>query len=227
MTAKISTTTLAGSRAAANLHSYVRRLEALADTDNDFTALGALRALIELGLRHDAAQPREAKGPIAPWLTERELRVVAAILARARRRREEAGPEDATRATRAETDAIAAMARRPAPRPDVTEAEIVAKEPKAVVDSQPAPQVEHVAAPEDASQATAKATPPPPEWTEAALAEVGVYRAKNGAWSHSLGDDHAQLIVSGVISREAALRAVQQRKADVQAMERAAPARRT
>jgi hypothetical protein len=208
-----STTTLAGQRAAANLKSYVRRLEALADTDNAFAALGALRALIELGLRHDAAQPREVKGPITPWLTDRELRVVAGIMARARRRREEAAPEEATPATRAETDAIAAMARRP----EVTEAE--------VVDSQPA-QVEHVAAPQ-APQDAAKAAAPPPTWTEEALAEVGVYRAKSGAWTHSLGDDHAQRIVSGAISREAALRAERQWKEEVHAMKRAKPARRT
>jgi hypothetical protein len=199
---KGSTTTLAGSRAAANVHSYVQRLEALADTDNAFAALGALRALIELGLRHDAAQPREAKGDIAPWMTEREIRVVAAILARARRRREEAVPEEATPATRADTAAMAAMGRRP----EVTEAE--------VVDSQPAQRdVAAPQAPQDAATA-----PPPPVWTEDELAAVGVYRVANGAWSHSLGDDHAQRIVSGAISREAALRAQQELTAEVQAM---------
>jgi hypothetical protein len=206
MTSKRSTTTLAGSRAAVNLHSYVQRLEALADTDHPFAALGALRALIELGLRHDAAQPKESHGPIWPWLTEREMRVVAGILARARRRREEAVPEEATPATQEETAAIAAMARR-------------------VVDSQPAQreQIEHAAAP---PQDAAKAAPTPPVWTADELAEVGVYRAANGAWSHSLGDDHAERIVSGVISREAALRAEQQRKAELYAMNRAKPVRR-
>jgi hypothetical protein len=59
--------------------------------------------------------------------------------------------------------------------------------------------------------------PTPHAWSPAELAEVGVYEV-NGVWTHSLGDEHAARIVSGVITREEALRAMRRRRADEFAM---------
>lgn len=68
-------------RAATNLPAYVRRLEALADRED--TAINALRMLIELGLRHEAAQPASAEGSLSildtPTLAERARRLVTLL----------------------------------------------------------------------------------------------------------------------------------------------------
>jgi hypothetical protein len=84
-----NTTRLAARRAQASADKTVQRLEELAESDDPYLALQAIRLLLELALR----SPEDNKEPATEWMSEKELRVFMRLLQRATRKRDAGEPK--------------------------------------------------------------------------------------------------------------------------------------
>jgi hypothetical protein len=84
-----NTTRLAARRAQAGADKTVQRLEGLAESDDPYLSLQAIRLLLELALR----APEDNKEPATEWMSEKELRVFLRLLQRATRKRDAGEPK--------------------------------------------------------------------------------------------------------------------------------------
>ena len=112
-----STTTAAALRAQAGADKRVKRLELLAEHDDPYLALQAIRLLLELALK----SPQDLVEPATAWMPERKAKLVLRWLRQATQLRDSGAPK----ALRAVEPRVPFTGIPPAAQPEVVDAEVI------------------------------------------------------------------------------------------------------